>query len=475
MKKILETIDSIRGGEQLYIVGGWIRDALLKRKSRDLDLASAQDPKRLAGAAARALKGRVVVLDDANKVYRVVLKANPSLDYIDFSKLKGRTIGLDLAKRDFTIDSIALPLEGERVDILKTIDPFSGRKDLVRSVVRMTYPSAFRDDPLRLLRAYRLAAELDFEIEAGTLRKIRANAALITRPAPERVREELIRILSAPRSAKWIERLERDGLLDRILPEITPMKASARKFYFHPKGLWQHSLETLEGLEEIFSKLGELLPKESAKIEEYLKGNTGSGAPRGTLLKLVALLHDSAKPKTAKKVGKRMRFLGHDTLGAGLIAGTFKRLRMSKKETRAARNLVRQHMRPISLGQAAVLTARATLRLFRDTGEDLPMLLLLSLADCYSYRRLKLKKIVPLKKQLQVIRELFSRYYSDKAKMDGPRLVDGHVLMKALRLKPGPVIGKLLSAVTEAQLLGKVKTRAEALTLARKSLTRLKK
>jgi poly(A) polymerase len=273
MEKIYDKILSVSKGSDVYIVGGWIRDMLLKRRTRDLDLAVRKDPKKLAGQTARALAGRLVVLDDANKIYRIMLKGHAELDYIDFSKMKGKNIKLDLLKRDFTIDSMALLLDSRKLSLAGIIDPYSGMKDIRGRIIRVTSPSAFKDDPLRLLRAYRLAAQLGFDIHGGTLKRISRNSALILKSAPERVRDELLKILAVPDSAQWIEKLEKTGLLNKIVPEIMPMKKSARKFYFHPKGLWQHSLETLEGLEEILSNLETLIPRESKRVgQPHLPG-----------------------------------------------------------------------------------------------------------------------------------------------------------------------------------------------------------
>jgi len=328
---------------------------------------------------------------------------------------------------------------------------------------------------LRLLRAFRLAAELGFRIEPGTRKQIKKDAHLISQSANERVRDELFRILAQPCSSVWVRELENTGILDIIIPEIEPMKRSARRFYFHPQGLWQHSIETLISLEDILNKLQKFFPDYPEKIKEHLRQELSPGVTRLTLLKFVALLHDVAKPACAKRIGKRMRFLGHETKGADMMGRILKRLRLSNKEVKIARHLVENHMRPIGLGQAGVLTDRAAVRLFREVDNDLPDLALLALSDCYSYRKLHARKPVELKQQECTMKELVRRYYRSKEKGALPKLVDGHLLMKKLHLEPGPIIGKILKAVTEAQMLGAVTTREQALALATKTLTRLEK
>ena len=475
MKNIFKLLSDVSNGNKVYIVGGWLRDKLLRKTNSDLDIAVTGDARAFAGRLSRKLGGRLVVLDDKNKVYRIMLKSNPDFAYIDVSALKGHTIENDLEKRDFTVNSIAIPLTGETLDLSKLIDTTGGKKDLKRKLIRMSAKDAFTDDPLRMLRAFRFASDLDFSIEPSTLKQIKKNSALINKSAKERAREELYKILRADNSGKWIAQIDKAGLLEHIFPEIAAMKKSARKFYFHPLGLWQHTLETLICLEEIFKSLNDLFPDSHGRIDTYLNEELSSGVSRRSLLKLVALLHDLAKPSCAKRDGNRMRFIGHDSKGAAMIAEALERIKASRKEIKSARHLVRHHMRPISLGQASVLTSRASARLFRDSAEVLPMLLLLSLADCYSYRRLKVKKAVELKKLRQIIKELFTRYFAEKERTARPKIIDGNILMKKLNLKPGPVIGKLLNAVSLAQMAGEIETKEEALAVARKTLTRYKK
>jgi poly(A) polymerase len=259
------------------------------------------------------------------------------------------------------------------------------------------------------------------------------------------------------------------------VPEITRMKSSARRFYYHPHGLWQHAVETLRSLEDILAHLNRFFPGNAKKIDAHLDEPIASGITRRRLLKLIALLHDVAKPHCAQRIGNRMRFLGHETEGAAMAAKIFERLRIGRKETKIAKHLIEHHMRPISLGQARQTTRRAAMRLFRDIGKDVPDLFLLSLADCYSYRHLKVKKTVGLRKQECTVRSLVSLYFAENEKPVRPKLLDGHQLMLAFGLKPGPLIGDLLRIVEEARDLDAITTRDEALALVKKKLTPLKK
>lgn len=469
-------LKGIIDNKPVYIVGGWLRDALLGRASRDLDLGVAGDPVLLSKKIARAFKGTLVTLDEENLVYRVVLKNDRVFDYLDIAKLKGPDILSDLKRRDFTINATALPLDKNgKIDLSKIIDPLGGKNDLKKRVVRMTSANAFKEDPLRLLRAFRFAGEIGLRIEPATRARIKSDAGLITRVAGERIREELFRILRLPCSSVWVRELERSGLLEAIIPEVTAMKRSARRFYFHPLGLWQHVLESLISFEDILSRLDEYFPEHAAKIREHLGEKLSPGITRENLLKIVCLLHDVGKPSTAKRVENKMRFLGHEEKGGETASEILRRLKLTTKEIRMARKLIESHMRPVSLSQASALTPRASFRLFRDMGAEAPDLLLLALSDWHSYRRLKTSRPVGLKKQEATLRELMRRFFAGKEKHAAPHLVDGNAMMKAFDLKPGPIIGELLQITHEAQALGKIKTRQEALALAGKRLTPLKK
>lgn len=475
MQKIFDLIAQ-NAPTNAYIVGGWLRDRLLKRANRDLDIITPEDPLPLAKTIAKKLSASLVKLDTENKIYRVVLKAHPDLDYIDFAKFKGPTLEKDLGLRDFTINALAFRLDaGKPFTPAGIIDLLGGKQDLKKKTIRLCAASAFKDDPLRLMRAYRFAGILGFTIEPGTDKAIRANAHRVTSAAMERIREELFKLLACSDAARWIPALEKSGVLRKIFPEATTMKSSARKFYFHPDGLWQHAVETLASLEAIWGKAERIFPGVAPQLREHMNETTSLGITRLTLLKFIALFHDTAKPGCAMKVGKKMRFIGHEKKGAVMIADILRRLKASNREIRLAKTLVEHHMRPVSLTQTEELTQRAAMRLFRDLADDTPDLLLLALSDWHSYKRLKMAQPVPLKQQEATVRELFRRYYTDKTKLEARPLINGHDIMTHFSLQPGKHIGTLLAAVREAQLLGRIATPDEAYACANSVLTRLQK
>jgi len=469
MNNLFKLLSKTAGDEELFVVGGWLRDTLLQKENRDLDVITSSNPIKLAKRISSSLKGRLVMLDKDNKIYRVVLKDDPRLDYIDFSKMKGTDITKDLSNRDFTINSFAARISG-KIDLSKIIDPFGGLKDLKAKKIRLTSKHAIADDPLRMLRAFRLASELNFAITPDSLKDIKRHAVKIRKSAWERIRDEFFKILASHDSHYWLRELDKSGLLDMLFSEIGEMKKHGKQFYYHPKGLWQHSTETLRALENILNNVNQNFPAEGQKIRRHLSQPLSSGITRETLLKLVTLFHDVAKPATSKKMGGRMRFLGHESKGAQKITTILKRMRVSSSDIRIAQNLVANHMRPISLTQANVLTQRAVFRFFRDIGDDSLDLLMLALSDWHSYKGLKHHEPKILKKQEATLKELAKRYFEEKEKPAMPKIIDGHILMKKFKLEPGPLIGKLLAKIKEAQFLGKISDTEQALALAKRSI-----
>lgn len=213
-----------------YLVGGYVRDRLLGRPTNDLDVAVAGDPLALGAELATTLGGAFVSMDTEHPTARVVLEGG---QYVDLTWLRDGDIEADLQGRDFTINSMAAPLRTDPVGWLEAlsvggsrdlIDPFGGQEDLWSRRVRMVAPGAFRSDPLRLLRAVRFRAELGFEIDALTLEQMRRDSGLLARPAAERVRDELCRILAASGAGGNLRLLNDLGLLRHIIPELESLK-----------------------------------------------------------------------------------------------------------------------------------------------------------------------------------------------------------------------------------------------------------
>ncbi len=468
---------------EAYIVGGLVRDVLLGRDTADIDFAVASDALEVAPKVATALSGKYVLLDRVNRVGRVVLvdKGAPSTEAqweLDFSTFKGN-IKQDLARRDFTIDAMAIDLSqfGKGFSDIQLIDPFNGRGDLSQRVIRVVAETAFESDAVRLLRAVRLAAELGFSIDKKTEALIRRYAYLISSIAGERVREELLRLLAIPDAGQFLPYLDELGLLTAVFPELAGTKGVEQPKE-HSWNVFEHSLKTVIAVDFLLRQgaweyaSGEVLAAApwSAVLAQHFDREVNSGSTRRLLLKLAALLHDVAKPQTkAIDAGGRLRFLGHAKEGAAIAANILERLRFSAKEVKLVETVVRHHLRPGQMSHDELPSRRAIYRYFRDTGEAGIDILFLSLADHLATRGTHLI-LSHWQEHIQVVEYVLSQRFHEEGIVRPPRLVDGHDLIKTFAMSPGPKIGEILEAVREAQASGELTTRQEALDYIRDCL-----
>jgi poly(A) polymerase len=494
-----------------YIVGGFIRDWLLKRETNDIDIAVSGAAITIARKVAEEIGGKFVLLDDVNNVARVVViedeqpgrtAQNQELRgaewHFDFSSFTG-DIESDLARRDFTINAMALelsqfvtaskattkssrksanPLAEKRLP-LKLIDPFSGKEDLRDKIVRGVSEQIFEADAARLLRAVRLAAELDFTIEPNTESLICRYSQAITEVPGERAREELLRLLTPPRAAYYLRYLDKLGLLLALIPELAEGKGVEQPTV-HFWDVFEHSLQTVAAVEFLIRESDWEYSNEdmlttapwSDVIESHLSQEVSSGSNHKVLLKLAGLFHDVAKPMT-KSIDDtgRARFLGHAKQGAAMTANILERLRFSNREIKLVESLVYHHLRPAQMANDELPTQRAIYRYFRDTGEAGIDILLLALAD-YLASRGPLASMEEWKKHCQLINYILTEHDKQQAKILPLELIDGHDIMNKFDLAPGPLIGKLLAMVNEAHASGELSTKEEALALVRKELER---
>jgi poly(A) polymerase len=452
-------------GVTAWLVGGFIRDVLLGRPAADIDIAVAADPLVTAQQVAATLGGKFVRLDTEHRTGRVILPATE----IDFSPLDG-TIEADLARRDFTIDALAWALNPLARDNSggELIDPHGGARDLEAGIVRVVSPTVFRADGVRLLRAVRLAAELDFTIDPATEALLGRDAPLVTEVAGERVREELLRQMHLPQGHRLWGYIDRLGLLTALIPELTPEKGvgQPREHYWD---VFEHSLMTIDGVDYLLRRGdweyggGELLSAApwSTELSEYFDSPLSGLGSRRALLKLAALLHDIAKPQTkALQPDGRTRFLGHAPAGAATAAEIMTRLRFSGREIKYVTTLI-EH-RPTQMSQQGMPSRRAIYRYFRDTGEAGVDILFLSLADHLATRGPTLDR-EGWREHARLVDYVLEKRSAETEIVAPPRLLDGHDLIKHFGLEPGPQIGRLLAALREAQAAGEIGSREEAL------------
>jgi len=479
---LLATVNNLLAeqGIKSYLVGGFIRDALLKRETADIDIALAADALEIAPGIADALGGRFVRLDEANKMGRVVVagKKAPSGGrwQLDFAAFEG-SIEQDLSRRDFTIDAMAVDLGELTKDDIHLIDPFNGRADLKDKIVRAVSGTVFSSDAARLLRAVRLAAELDFTIDSQTEALVKRHALLIAGIAGERLREELLRLLVVPDSGRLLPYLDELGLLTALFPEMAAAKGVEQpKEHFWD--VFAHSLKVVAAVDFILHQGSwEYYAREvlaavpwSEAITHHFARPVSGGSTRRSLLKLAALLHDVAKSQTkALTENGRTRFLGHDKEGAAIAADVLERLRFSSKEVKLVEIVIKYHMRPGQMSQEGLPTHRAIYRYFRDCGEAGIDILYLSLADHLATRGPNLN-LAGWQEHARLVEYVLAQHAEQEKLVTPARLVSGHDLINVFNIKPGPRMGQLLEAAREAQASGEVSTREEALAYVRKRL-----
>ena len=449
---------------KVYLVGGFWRDLLLGRPEVDLDFALKKGAVPFAKAFARRIKGAFVLLDAEHRCARVVKKIDGRPVTFDFADFRAPTLAGDLAHRDFTINTLCAELgelkgPAEPLKILKKQKKALG--DLAARRIRMASAKAFAEDPLRLLRAYSLRAMLDFSIEPKTLAQLRKNRSLLREVSYERIRDEFFKILSSGRAARTLREMDRAGILAIVIPQVQIMYDCHQGGYHH-LDVWNHSLEVVAQFEKVLEETRND-PDVAAYMNEPLAGESRR---RYALVKLAVLLHDVGKPQTKKVEPDRTSFHGHERVGKYITRAVAKMLKLSTKERYILEDIVLWHLRPGYLSNFKQPSERMIFRFLRDSKEEAASILLMSLADQRSTRG-PLTTEEDQSHHENICLGLTKRFFDKKKEVPLVRLIDGNDLIKVLKLKPGPAFSKILRAVEEQQALGKVRTREEALKVAR--------
>jgi tRNA nucleotidyltransferase/poly(A) polymerase len=469
-----------------YLVGGAVRDALLGRPIHDIDIALPGDGVAAARRIANALGGACYPLDSDRGVGRVILVRDSARFTIDFAALRGGDIKADLASRDFTINAIAIPLHHWD----QPLDPLSGAADLFRRQIRVCSDSSIQADPVRSIRAVRLAAQLDFHMEAMTHELVREGASGLMRVSAERIRDEFFRILSGQKTAAAMRVAHALGILGHIIPEIVGMDGCTQPApYFYD--VWNQTTRTLDVLEELADLLtinidGDRtasltmglarvqLGRFQDPLAERLQRPLADDRPVRGLLFLAALLHDIGKPG-CREVGPSgdAHFLGFELLGAESAMHRAQALRLSNDECGFVTGLVRNQLRPVRLQNAGPITRRAIFRYFRAASPVGVEACLLALADTYAMFGPTLPTDL-WSDLLQTVRTLWEGYFEHATECIRPALfLTGNDLIREFQMLPGPSIGELLDALCEAQAAGEVNSREEALALISRGLGRV--
>jgi poly(A) polymerase len=444
-------------GEQAaaWIVGGAVRNAALEREVSDLDLAVAGSPREAARAIAGEGGGHSFELSAEFEAWRAV--AADQAWQVDTTALRGGAIESDLAARDFTIGAI---------------DPHGGVDDLQAGLLRAVGEDSFAADPLRLLRAARLAAELDLEVEPGTAALARRQAGRAAEPAGERQLGELRLLLAGPAPIRGLELMDELDLTAAVLPEVEGLRGVIQNPNHH-LDVHGHTLAVLARLLEVERDLERFAGARAAEVSEMLAEPVADEMTRGAALRLGALLHDIGKPATRGETGGYVTFVGHDREGARMIGDVCERLRASRRLTAHLQGLARHHLRLGFLVHERPLGRRRVHDYLRTTGPVAVDVTLLTAADRLAARGTgPIASDEMIEAHLELVREMLAAALDWRREGPPAPLLRGDELAAELGIEEGPRLGELLAELEAAQYAGDVQTRAEAVEHARRALDR---
>jgi poly(A) polymerase len=455
-----------------WLVGGAVRDRLLGRgrsgatgSPADYDIATSDDPGVVARAVARATSGHPFSLSGEFGGWRVV--ARDRSWQVDVLPIAGETIEADLAKRDVTINAIAQPLRGGEY-----VDPFGGLEDLRARRLRMVSRAAFEQDPLRTIRLARMSCELGFTVEPETAAVAALSAPALAGVAAERIFSELKRIVCAPQALAGLSTMEELGVVEVVLPELAALRGVEQSRYHH-LDVYEHTKAVLGEVIALERDPGPVLGEHAAAAAGILSEPLANELSRWQALRFGALFHDVAKPLTRAVTAEgRVTFIGHDEAGASIASEVLGRLRASERLREHVAALSRNHLRLGFLVHEAPLSRHAIYRYLKACQPVEVDVTILSVADRLGTRGSGSQKAIT--RHVELAQQLLGEALEWRARPPQPPM-RGNELARALGLRPGPDIGRLLEELTEASFAGEISTREQAIERAGEALDRLRR
>lgn len=434
---VFEIISEIAEKEnlQVFVIGGFVRDIIMNRSSKDIDIVVLGSGINLARKVSNKIKGKpkvtvfkrfgTAMLKSDNIEYEFVGARKESYS-VDSRKpfVEEGTLSDDQKRRDFSINALAASLNKESFGNLT--DPFNGLTDIENKIIKTPLEPeiTFSDDPLRMMRAIRFAAQLDFKIHSETFIAIRKNKERIKIVSKERISDELNKIILSDKPSEGFKLLDESGLLQIIFPEFYALKGVETVNNLSHKDNFLHTIQVLDNISQKTNDLW---------------------------LRWAAILHDIAKPVTKKFSSGGWTFHNHEFIGAKMIPVIFKKMRLPQNEKmHYVEKLVKLHLRPIALVQETV-TDSAVRRLLFEASNDINDLMLLSEADITSKKEEKIKRFLSNFKKVR--QKLIEVEEKDKLRNWQPP-ISGEVIIKTFNIKPSKTVGIIKEAIKEAILDG---------------------
>lgn len=435
--EVINNLREILKDTKTYLVGGSVRDLLLSRPLKDIDLITLAKPQEIGEKLLEFFGGSFFALKEELSVYRLVFQQDREAYQIDILPVLGENIEEDLRRRDFTVNALALSVEGEVPRDI--IDPTGGLKDLNSKVIRMIREENIKKDPVRILRGVRLSGELGFTVEPETRKTFKQYIQYIQSVPGERVAEELRKIFSLEDAAQVVDELFKIGFFEVFNLGIKEGYELYQN-YHHTETVYQHLIVAL-------SRMELLLDANPLEIKTALPAY---------LLKMTAFFHDIGKPWTLSYDKKgQTRFFGHEKESVQRLKSFLEFLNFSNREKRVIITLIQNHMRILSLKTAAKVSGEAILRLVKDTGDLFLELILLYLAD----------KGAKAKEDIEFLKEL-KKFYEEY--LNFKEALSGRKIMEVLNIPESAAIGQAKNYLLKAWARGEVKNVNEALEFLKK-------